>query len=159
MVGAPHDAAFILPVYFGPRHRLESAYQWQYAFKGTSMQMIVGTILLLAFFNATLWLKRPRETVYAWFAAGLVDGCVVHQGHLTQARGQLAERGRVRGAADGAARVARVQRAPVIWRKIRSVSADGLSPACSPSVRRQSAITRPASAGLPRAASASMSRR
>jgi signal transduction histidine kinase len=72
VVGAAHDPGFILPVYLGPRRLLEPAYQWHYAFKVTSMQMIVGTILLLALFSGALWWKRPAETVYGWFAGGLV---------------------------------------------------------------------------------------
>jgi signal transduction histidine kinase len=72
VVSETHDPAFIQAAYFGPRHELETAYRWQYGFKVTSMQVIVATILLLELFIAGLWLHRRRETVYAWFAAGLL---------------------------------------------------------------------------------------
>jgi signal transduction histidine kinase len=64
--------AFLQPVYLGPQRLLEPPYRWQYALKVTSMQMIVVTLLLMVLFIGALWVKRPRETVYAWFAAGLL---------------------------------------------------------------------------------------
>jgi signal transduction histidine kinase len=82
VVGAAHEPGFIRPAYFGPRAALEPAYAWQYAFKVTSMQMIVATVLLLALFNGALWLKRPRETVYAWFAGGLLFWSVYDLNYL-----------------------------------------------------------------------------
>ena len=72
VVGERHDPGFVQPVYLGPRELLEPAYRAQYFFKVTSMQMIVVAIVLLALFNFALWWKRPRETVYAWFAGGLL---------------------------------------------------------------------------------------
>jgi signal transduction histidine kinase len=72
VVGVTFGDTFLQPVYLGPHRLLEPAYHWQYAFKVTSMQMIVVTLLLMALFIGALWVKRPRETVYAWFAAGLL---------------------------------------------------------------------------------------
>jgi signal transduction histidine kinase len=66
------DPAFIPAAYFGPRDELDTPYRWQYAFKVTSMQVMIATILLLELFIGGLWLHRRRETVYAWFAAGLL---------------------------------------------------------------------------------------
>ena len=63
---------FLERTYLGPRGSLEPAYRWLYAFKVTSMQMIMITLSLMVLFVFALWAKRPRETLYAWFAAGLV---------------------------------------------------------------------------------------
>jgi signal transduction histidine kinase len=63
---------FLERAYLGPQKLLEQAYRWQYAFKVTSMQLIMLTLALMVLFIVALWAKRPRETVYAWFAAGLL---------------------------------------------------------------------------------------
>lgn len=76
------DNAFLQPVYLGPQRLLEPAYRWQHAFKVTSMQMIVVTLLLMVLFIGALWVKRPGETVYAWFAAGLLCWTVQNLNYL-----------------------------------------------------------------------------
>jgi signal transduction histidine kinase len=67
-----YDTGFLQPVYLGPRAPLESAYRWQYAFKVTSMQVIMVALLLMVLFIGALWLRRPGETAYGWFSAGLL---------------------------------------------------------------------------------------
>lgn len=82
VVSAPHDPGFMQPVYFGPRMALEPAYRWHYALKVTTMQMILVIILFLVLFIGALWLKHRRETVYAWFAAGLVFWSIYNLNYL-----------------------------------------------------------------------------
>jgi signal transduction histidine kinase len=72
VVSEEWDATFLQAAYLGPQKDLETAYRWQYGFKVTSMQVMIAAILLLELFIGGLWLHRPRETVYAWFAAGLL---------------------------------------------------------------------------------------
>jgi hypothetical protein len=48
--------------------------------------MILVTILFLVLFIGALWRRRPRETVYAWFAAGLVFWSVYNLNYLLTRR-------------------------------------------------------------------------
>lgn len=72
VVGAEREGGFLQPVYLGPRARLAPAYGWLHGFKVTALQTIQLALALLAAFVLALWAQRPRETVYAWFAAGLL---------------------------------------------------------------------------------------
>jgi len=82
VVNSSAFGGFLQPVFLGPPSLLEPAYRWQYAFKVTSMQMILVTLLMMVLFIAALWAKRPSETVYAWFAAGLCFWAIYNLNYL-----------------------------------------------------------------------------
>ena len=59
-------------IYVGARAPLEARFRRQVALQGTGMLAITLATALIAAFVSVLWLMRPADTVYGWFAAGLI---------------------------------------------------------------------------------------
>lgn len=57
-------------VWLGPRAPLEALFRDLYASRVTLTQVTAITAALITLFAALLWLARPRETLYGWFALG-----------------------------------------------------------------------------------------
>lgn len=68
----PAGAGLLSDFYFGPRDALIGTYDFRYALKVTAPMAFVVMLLILAAMLASITLRRPADTVYAWFATILV---------------------------------------------------------------------------------------
>ncbi|GAB4350770.1 MAG: sensor histidine kinase [Gammaproteobacteria bacterium] len=66
---APTASGYLGKVYLGPDDLLHPSYQFQYLIRVTSLQIIVVSLLGIAFFMGLLGLLRRGASVYLWFAA------------------------------------------------------------------------------------------
>ena len=74
------------PFYLGPQAPLEARFRRMLALSGSGMQAIALTTALIAAFASLLWLMRPGDTVYGWFAAGLASWLVYELNFIWTAR-------------------------------------------------------------------------
>jgi signal transduction histidine kinase len=77
----PDEGALVPGVYVGPRAALAGPYRSQRFLRATLAEAIVVALLVVAVFLGALWLKRPGDTVYGWFAAALVLWAVFNYGY------------------------------------------------------------------------------
>lgn len=68
---APQRNAVLSDIWFGSRVELENHFRKLYAARVTLTQITAITAVLITLFAALIWLARPSETLYGWFALGV----------------------------------------------------------------------------------------
>lgn len=63
--------AVLSDIWFGSRIELENHFRKIYAARVTLTQITAITAVLITLFAALIWLARPSETLYGWFALGV----------------------------------------------------------------------------------------
>lgn len=67
----PSGTAVLSDIWFGSRVELENHFRKIYAARVTLTQITAITAVLITLFAALIWLARPNETLYGWFALGV----------------------------------------------------------------------------------------